>query len=404
MSQNYIGNNGIVVQNLTEIKEDLIAKYKTIYGADINLEQNSPDGQFINILAQEKKDILDFCVQLYNNLDTDRVVGIPQQILYKLNGLTIKAFTYSYVYVDVTVTAPVNIEGITNENLENADAVGYTVSDSNGNRWILATGTSSSTVSLTTGTHTLNFRATDLGSITALPNTITTMETVIAGISGVNNAANNYVTGGVGETDAEFRIRRNRSVTIPSQGFDDGLEAQLLNLTNVTQAKVYQNRTNSTDANNIPAHAVWVIVEGGSADDIGKTIYANIPPGIKMHGSESVQVERAIPGTFETVYYDLGAAEDLYIEATIKVISGSIDESYVKEELSKLTWNIAESVEAVNIATAIKDLIGDVGTPYDVGVSLTGTAGSYSEIVTPTALNGYFTLSTSNIDLSVVNA
>lgn len=403
MSQNYIGNNGIVVQDLPEIKEDLIAKFKTIYGADINLEQNSPDGQFINILAQEKKDMLDFCVQLYNNIDVDRVVGIPQQILYKLNGLTIKAFTYSYVYVNVTVTAPVNIEGITNENLENADAVGYTVSDNNGNRWILATGTSNSTVSLTVGTHTLNFRAADLGSVTALPNTITTMETVVAGISGVNNAANNYVTGGVGETDAEYRIRRNRSVTIPSQGFDDGLEAQLLNLTNVTQAKVYQNRTNST-VDGIPAHAIWVIVEGGSADDIGKTIYANIPPGITMHGNESVQVERAIPGTFETIYYDIGAAEDLHVSATIKVISGSIDETYVKEELSKLTWNIAESVEAVNIATAIKDLIGDVGTPYDVGVSLTGTVGSYSEIVTPTALNGYFTLSTSNIDLSVVNA
>lgn len=402
MSNNYIGNNGIVVQDLTDIKNDLIAKFKTIYGADINLEQNSPDGQFINLLAQEKKDILDLCVQYYNNLDVDRVIGIPQQILYKLNGLTIKAFTYSYVYVNVTVTAPVNLDGISTTNIDNADATGYTVVDTNGNRWILATGTTSSTVSLAAGTHTLNFRAADLGAITALPNTITTMETVIAGISGVNNPANNYVTGGVGESDAEFRIRRNKSVTVPSQGFDDSLEAQLLNLTNVTQAKVYNNRTNST-VDGIPAHAVWVIVQGGSADDIGRVIYANIPPGIPMHGTERVDVERAIPGTYETVYYDLGAIEPLHVNITIKAISGSIDQPNFKDELSKLTWNIGESAEAVNIATAAKDIIGEVGTVYDVAVSLTGTVGSYSEMVTPAALNGYFTLSADNIHLTVVN-
>ena len=405
MSQNYIGNNGIVVQDLTEIKEDLIAKFKTIYGADINLEQNSPDGQFINLLAQEKKDILDLCVQYYNNLDVDRVIGIPQQILYKLNGLTIKAFSYSYVYMDITTTEALNIDGISSENEENPDATGYTVSDNNGNRWILTTGQSGvNTVSLTAGVNSnLRFRAADLGAVTALPNTITNMETVIAGITGVNNPANNYRTGGVGESDAEFRIRRNRSVTIPSQGFDDGLEAQLLNLTDVTQVKVYQNREDTTDANGIPAHSIWVIVQGGSADDIGNTIYANVPPGVKMHGSESVQVERAIPGTYETVYYDVGDDENLYVNITIKAISGSIDQTYVKDELSKLTWNIGESAEAVNIATATKDIIGEVGTPYDVEVSLTGTVGSYSEMVTPTALNKYFTLSADNINLTVVN-
>ena len=84
---NYIGVNGIVTQSLNEIIEDLTAKFQSIYGADINIEQNSPDGQFINILAQAKKDILDLCVQYYNNLDTERVVGIPQQILYKLKAM-----------------------------------------------------------------------------------------------------------------------------------------------------------------------------------------------------------------------------------------------------------------------------------------------------------------------------
>ncbi len=399
---NYIGVNGLVTQSLEEIRADLITKFQQIYGTDINLEQNSPDGQWLNILAQEKKDILDLFTQYYNNLDVDRVVGIPQQILYKLNGLTINAYTYSYVYVDVTTTQALNLNGISIDEENNADATGYTVSDSNGNRWILTTGTSDNTVSLTAGVNqNLRFRAADLGSVTALPNTITIMETIIAGVTGVNNPANNHITGATGESDAEFRIRRNRSVTVASQGFADSIEAQLLNTENVTQAKVYQNRTDETDDNGIPPHAVWVICEGGADEDVARVIYNNVPPGITMHGAKSVQITRA-NGLIDTVEYDIGAPEDLHVEMYIKQLGTVIDESYVKQELSKLTWNIGESAEAANISTDVKDIIGETGTPYDVGVSLTGTAGSYSEIVTPAALNGYFTLSTDNITIHTV--
>ena len=179
MTSNYIGINGLVTQSLEEIRQDLITKFQSIYGSDINLEQNSPDGQWINILAQEKKDILDLFTQFYNNLDPDTVIGLPQQVLYKLNGLTIKAYGYSYCYVNVTVTASVTLQGL-DDNIDSADGTGYTVRDVNGNRWILAV-----TQNLQPGTHLLNFRAADLGSVTALANNINVMETIIAGVSGV---------------------------------------------------------------------------------------------------------------------------------------------------------------------------------------------------------------------------
>ena len=390
---NYIGVNGIVTQSLDEIITDLTAKFQSVYGTNINIDQNSPDGQFINILAQEKKDILDLCVQFYNNLDTERVVGIPQQILYKLNGLIIKAYTYSYVYVNITNTAPVNLQGL-DDDIENAEGTGYTVVDTNGNRWILA-----ESQSLAAGTHLLNFRAAELGSVTALPNTITVMETVLAGVSGVNNPGNNYITGATGESDSEFRIRRNQSVTMPSQGFDDSVEAQLLTLNNVTQAKVYDNRE-STTQNGIPANSVWVIVEGGNSDEIGRVIYNNIPPGIPMKGETEVQVLRP-NGTYETVSYDVPTAIDLYIKMDIQVLSGAIDQDYLKQQLSLITFNIGESAEGVNIASSVKDVITSNGSPYNVLVSLDGN--TWSEVVTPTDLDEYFTVSTANITITVVS-
>lgn len=365
--QNYIGDNGIVTQTLPEILDDLKGQFLTIYPT-ANLEQNTADGQWLNILAQEKKDILDFITAIYNNLDTDTVTGIPQQVLYKLNGLEIKTYGYSYVYVDVTVNSAVTLQGL-DANINNADGTGFTVTDNSGNRWILA----DSQAITAPGTYTFNFRAANLGEVISAINTITIMETIIPGVTGVNNTAPNYITGGTGESASQYRTRREKSVTMPSQGFADSIEAQLLTFTDIAEAKVYDNKTNSTDANGIPAHGVWVIVRGGTEEEIGAVIYNNIPPGIAMKGTETATVVRA-NGSNATVYYDIAKTTPLYIQMNIKAISGSIDQDYVKSQLEKIDFNIGQTAESVNIAVVAKDAVGDVGTPYDVEVSAGGSA------------------------------
>ncbi|MBQ5900876.1 MAG: baseplate J/gp47 family protein, partial [Clostridia bacterium] len=245
-------------------------------------------------------------------------------------------------------------------------------------------------------------RAAELGSLTALPNTITVMETVIAGVQSVYNPANNYITGATGELESDFRLRRNQSVTMPSQGFEDALEAQLLTLPTVTEAKVYSNRTGNATVNGIPAHTVWVIVRGGNADDIGRAIYNNIPPGIPMKGEQSVPVTRP-NGSLETMEYDTASDAQLHVKMTIKLLSGAIDQNYIKQQLAQLSFTIGQSAESVDIATLVKQTIGASGTPYDVGVSLTGEEGSFTEVVTPQGLDEYFVISTENIDISVVS-
>lgn len=393
MAQNYIWISGLVTQSLEEIRQDLITKFKGVYGQDINIEQNSPDGQWINILAQEKKDILDLFTQFYNNLDPDRVIGIPQQILYKLNGLIIKAYTYSYTYVNVTVNESTSLQGL-DANIESADGTGYTVRDINGNRWILA-----ASAELEAGVHSLNFRAADLGSITALPNTINVMETIVKGISSVNNPAGNYITGSTGETSAQFRLRRNQAMAVPSQGFDESTESQMLNLTNVTQCKVYDNRTNMV-VNGIPAHGIWVIVQGGQPEDIGRVIYNNLPPGIPMKGEQTVWVQK-INGDLVEVLYDVPSAVNLYVRATIKNFTTTdLDQNYIKEQLALTEYTIGGRAESSTLLGTIKETIGDAGTPYNVEISTDNS--SWVEYAVPAGLDEFFVIAAENITLTIV--
>lgn len=393
-TSNYIGTNGLVVQDLQDIIDELTAEYKDIYGIDVNIEQNSPDGQLINIAAQAKKDILDLFTQYYNNLDPDRAIGIPQQILYKLNGLTIKAYTYSYCYVNVVITESLTLQGL-DDNIESADGTGYTVRDTNGVRWILA-----ETQNLAPGTHNLNFRAADLGAITSSPNTITVMETIQRGVASVNNPAANYITGGQGETSAEYRLRRNRSMNVPSQGFAESIQSQMLTLQNVTECKVYDNKTGST-ANGIPAHSIWVIVRGGEEDRIGRVIYNNLPPGIGMKGSQTVTISRVSDGQTETINYDIASSTPLYIRANVKQFTAAaIDQNFVKSELEKINFTIQEMATSADITTVMSDAIGEIGTPYDVELSADNS--NWSEYATPAGLDKFFTISAANITLTVV--
>lgn len=395
MANNYIGIDGLVTQSLEEIRADFTEKFRSIYGTDINIEQNSVDGQFINLMAQEKKDTLDLITQFYNNLDADAVIGIAQDVLYKLNGVIRKDFTYSYCLIYVTITDAVTLQGLDND-IDNPDGVGYTVTDGNGNRWILAATQEFDT----SGKYLLNFRAAELGAVTAAANTINIMETVLRGVASVNNPANNYITGGVGESDSAYRTRRNRSMSVPTQGFDESTESQMLTMSDVIDCKVYDNRSNE-EKDGIPAHGVWVIVEGGTPSEIARVIYNNIPPGIPMKGEQSVLVSK-LNGDVEEIHYEVPTPVNLYLKATIRNFSTTdIDVDYVKSEISKNTYNIGEQVESVNLQTQIKTLIGANGTPYDVLISADNT--NWVEFATPDRLDGYFTITSDTITLNIIS-
>ncbi len=82
-------------------------------------------------------------------------------------------------------------------------------------------------------------------------------------------------------------------------------------------------------------------------------------------------------------------------------MSGAIDQDYIKQQLSLITFNIGESAESVNIAAAVKDIITMNGSPYNVDLSIDDS--SWSDIITPSGLDEYFTIIADNITITVVS-
>lgn len=391
---NQITKDGIETDDLQTILAELTEDFKNIYGQDINLEQSTSDGQLINILAQAKRDTLDLAVQSYNLFNPETVIGRAQDNLYKLIGLYRKASKFSFVQVNVTITAPANLQGL-DDDVENPDGVGYTLSDTNGNNFILVNSTNLTSA----GTYLLDFRAQNIGAIQVLPNTIKNMVSVIRGVSYVNNPSVQYQTGSDEETDAEFRIRFNKSRSLSGKGFNDSLLAALLNINLVTDAQVYSNRTNATDSDGTPAHSVWVIVEGGTDEEVAEAIYSNVSDGSGMRGAQLVALRKS-NGLFETIYFDRAQSEPLYVKATLKnLTTRELDLDAIKQALIQgLNFKIYGSVDTAEITCILRDYSSDY-VPYNVEISVNNT--TWEEYLLPQNKQNKFTLTADNITLTV---
>lgn len=395
MADNYIDKDGLHAQTVTEIRDSLVSAYKSIYGDDITVTSDSPDGQRINIEAQAKADLLDYSKQVYNCFDVDTVIGTAQDRLYKINNVYRQNADYSFVAVNVTVDRAVTLQGLDSD-VDNPNGTGYIVSDEIGTNAILV-----NSVTLTNaGTYSLDFRAEKLGAVDFAPNTLTKMVTVIAGVTGVVNLAKQYITGNTQETDAQFRIRRNRSTAISAQGFYDALEGQLLSIPNVTAVVVYEN---TPDEKNIPQSnldsAIWCIVEGGLDTDIAKIIYANRTMGCAMIGSTTANVTRP-DGTTFTARFDRPQAQSLYVTLEVKSRVGMIpDIDYIKSELPNvMSFGIYQTVTVTDVVVAVAEIDSSV---YVTSCQVSSDGVTYSTAATPSTKDKYFTLSESNITITV---
>lgn len=311
---NLISATGLTTATSAELIAQYTLAYQTIYGSDINLASDTPDGQMMMIFIQSILDLEDLLMQIYNLFDPDNAIGVILDQRVAINGIQRQAGTFTVTNVTITVSQALNLYGLD----QTAQQV-YTVADNAGNNWQLQT----TQLGVAPGTYVYAFQAAVPGAVLTVPNTITIPVTVVLGVSSINNPTT-YSTLGINEeTDAALKIRRQRSVSLASQGYLKGLLAALLNINGVVSANVYENNTNATDANGVPGHSIWVIVSGtAAAVDIATAIYDKRNAGCGMYGATSYAITQADLSTF-IVYWDTVVAQNLYTQFTATSINGT---------------------------------------------------------------------------------
>jgi uncharacterized phage protein gp47/JayE len=304
---------GLTTSTRAELIAFYTAAFQQIYGSDITLTSDTPDGQMMNIFVQSVLDVEDLLMQVYNMFDPDNAIGVVLDQRVAINGIQRQAGTYTVTPVTIVNSASVNLYG-----LDQTVKPPYTVADNAGNRWVLQT----TQLGLAAGTHSFNFQAAQIGAQLTIPNTINVPVTVVLGVTSINNPTT-YLTLGINEeSDANLKLRRQKSVSLSSQGYLAGLLAALENINGVTSAFVYENLTNVTNGDGVPGHSIWVIVAGtGSASDIADAIYTKRNAGCGMFGSTSFTVIQ-VDGSPFTLYWDIVAGQNLFMQFQVTPIDG----------------------------------------------------------------------------------
>lgn len=262
--------DGVEIQSLQEITDELAEGYRGIYGTDINLNPESPDGQRVLIDAKLVADIQSFALDLYNQQDPDFASGQALFSKLKYAGISPRPATKSQVDITVSSSRIMDLPA------------GYTIVDELGQEWLIE-----SAESVAVGSNTVTFTAKDYGAIEADADTINTPVTIVIGVNSVNNP--DPATPGVAEeTVEELRIRRTRSVQLPSYTPTGAIFARLANTPGVLDIIVYENDTDTYDAElDLDAHHVWVIIEGGNVSDIAEAMAYTKTAGTGTKGATS---------------------------------------------------------------------------------------------------------------------
>lgn len=360
-----LDGNGLQVKTLEEIRNDLIDRFKAVYGADINVDQDTPDGQLIGIMAQASADLRELLTNVFASLDPEQAEGRVLDQRVAINGLRRKSGTFTKINVDITIDKPVNLIGL-DAAINDTNGNGYTIQDGEGNKFILA----ESQYLTSAGMYTLLFRARDIGAVTVLPNTLNLPVTVIAGVVLINNTESPVLIGQDEESDFQLRRRREKLFSLSGSGFLDNIISSLANIDKVTSANVLENVSDFTDDNGIPAHGLWTIVEGGADMDIALALYQKRPAGIPMKGAVEIEVPTRASLT-KTMRFDRPIYIEIYLKFNLGMKNdGIFDPVFVK---NKIIENIVFEVGKGAFASEISAFILSLNTDYvvtETGVSL----------------------------------
>jgi hypothetical protein len=399
---NVLDANGLTMMTRDEVLEYFTTQFRKIYGEDINIESNTPDGQWLNICTQAVVDMQDLVTQVYTSFDPDQAVGVILDQRVTINGIQRQQATYTYTNITIVISESVNLYGLDGATVspdvrDDGEEI-YTVQDNEGNLWFLT----STEIGVPPGEHVFTFRAAVPGEQLTTPNTITVPVTIVLGVDSVNNPEPYLILGENEEKDAALRIRRQRSVSLASQGYLRGLLAALENVSGVTSAFVYENTTSVTDVDGVPGHSIWVIIAGNAdAQDIAQAIYTKRNAGCGMKGDTSYTIEQ-IDGSPFTVRWDIVQVRNIFIKFNVSSINGvtpppvglirtGLAASYVP--------GVNQSVNINEIATRVQDI--------DANTLVTGAGISLGTLQILTfsgvAASGSFKVSYNGNDSAAIN-
>lgn len=342
---------GISAPDYQTVLDTITGYFQQIYGSDAYLDPDSKDGQMVALVALAIHDANNTAISVYRSFSPATAVGDALTSNVKINGITRRAATNSTV--DLLLTGTVGTT-ITNGS----------VRDTNSMIWNLP----ATVVIGTDGTVVATATCANSGAVAAVAGSVNGINTPTRGWASVTNPLAATV-GVAAETDAELRVRQSQSVALASLTPFDAVDGAIANVEGVTRHKLFENDTDTTDANGLPAHSISAIVEGGDATEIANTIRSTKGQGVSTYGTTAVIVTDKYGNPY-TIRFSRPVDVPIYVSITIQALTG-----YSSEVGDEMKAAVAAYINSLAIGDSV--LLSRVYSPANLGVVSGGNARYY---------------------------
>ncbi len=342
-----------------------------------NLDPSTPDGLKLAHDAEIFSALDETLQQAYNSKDPMKAVGVDLAVIGELTGAYASKGSRSSVSLVLGGVAGTLIAA--NSVFE---------SRTTGSRWVVEQAFALDGA----GAATVEAFSSEIGAIQADPNTINNIVTTVGGLITVNNPSA-ATLGTEQESDASFRIKRNQSVGRPGNNQIDSLYGELFAVPEVRRVKVYENDTNTTDADGLPPHSTASIVDGGTDDNVALAIYLKKNPGHFLYQAGTPVEVLVTSPRYPTNRKLIKFSRPIYVDMTVAVtivndgnlpddILDLIKTAYVdfgagnlidpSVGFKSLGFDIGEDVPYFTMFTPANKVIGLFGNSFIQSLTLNG--------------------------------
>ena len=342
---------GISAPDYQTVLDTITGYFQQIYGSDAYLEPDSKDGQLVALVALAIHDANNTAISVYRSFSPATALGDALTSNVKINGITRRAATNSTV--DLLLTGTVGTT-ITNGS----------VRDTNGVVWNLP----ATVVIGSDGTVVATATCANSGAVAAVAGSVNGINTPTRGWASVTNPLAATV-GVAAETDAELRVRQSQSVALASLTPFDAVDGAIANVEGVTRHKLFENDTETTDANGLPEHSISAVVEGGGATEIANTIRSVKGQGVSTYGTTAVVVTDKYGNPY-TIRFSRPVDVPVYVSITLKALTG-----YTSDIGDEMKAAVASYINSLAIGDGV--LLSRVYSPANLGVVSGGNARYY---------------------------
>lgn len=301
----YLDETGVVVPETASIKTDVENEYKAVFGQDLVVTANTPQGVLITAEVLARSNVVANNAALANQINPNVAGGVFLDAIWALTGGQRLAATKTSVL-------GVNLVGLPG------------VLIPAGSQASLVDGTLFASVSDVTldgeGLGSVEFQAVDAGPIAVNVGALSQIVTAVLGWDTVTNPTAGTPGRNV-ESDLSARLRRKNTLGAQNVALPVAISSGVYGVENVRSLVFRENTASTTeiiDGVSMVGKSIFLCVDGGTDADVAAAILANKSLGAAMNGSTTVNVTDPSSGQSYPVKFTRPTAKPVQARLTVR--------------------------------------------------------------------------------------